>query len=161
MLGRILMLATAMVSSAALAADNPAPAEAPSETANAADMALLWQHEQDLYAKRGQGDLTYYLSLADREYTVWAPGWEKPNGYAELVKAVADLKDVTRGEVITPELKLIKISRSGNVALVYYSTHRTQAPGGKAADERYDTLHVWIREPSGWLLLGGMARAKT
>lgn len=132
------------------------------KSASSSDIAAqLWKYEQEIYLKRGQGDLSYYLSLAHPDYTVWAPGWPKPNGHAELVKAVADLKGRTRGEVITPTLKHIEVDRSGSVAMVYYSTHRTRTADGKIVDDRFDTLHVWVREKDRWLMLGGMARPQS
>lgn len=122
------------------------------------DAAAVWSFEQEIYRKRGEGDLTYYLSMADPDYTVWAPEWEKPNGYTELVEAVKTLQGTTSGEKIAPEMKLVRVNEAGNVALVYYSTRRTAKAGGMAADDRFDTLHVWSKGKDGWRLLGGMAR---
>lgn len=124
----------------------------------ATDEERIWRIEQEFYERRGAGDLSYYASKADADYTVWAPGWDKPNDYQALLGAVEEMGATTAGETISATPKLVKIERSGQVALVYYSTHRTTRPGGEATDDRYDTLHVWIRRADGWKLLGGMAR---
>ncbi len=124
----------------------------------AKDEDAIWQLEQSIYAGRSGGNMSNYLNATDRDYAGWPPQAQAPMGYDALA-AQAAKAGVLSGEELTMTKNLIRVHRDGNVALAYYTTHRTKRGGGAAVDERFETIHVWIREKDGsWKLLGGMAR---
>jgi ketosteroid isomerase-like protein len=53
--------------------------------------------------------------------------------------------------------QLVRVHRDGDVALAFYTTHRTLR-AGKPVDETFETLHVWIRKDGAWKLFGAMVR---
>lgn len=124
----------------------------------AADEEAIWKLEQAIYAGRSGGNMANYLDSTDPDYAGWPPQAAAPMGYAQLA-AQAAKAGVLSGEELTMKKDLIRVHRNGNVALAFYSTHRTKRGGGGAVDERFETIHVWVKDGDGrWKLMGGMAR---
>ena len=124
---------------------------------HAEDEATIWKLEQGIYAQRGEGKMSLYLSVADPNYAGWPPQVAAPMALAQLKGQESRAADNT-GERIELQKQLIQFDSSGNTALAYYSSHRTRRGGGIAVDERWETIHVWVRSADGWKLMGGMAR---
>jgi hypothetical protein len=61
------------------------------------------------------------------------------------------------GELITVSKK--GLSFDGDTALAFFETHRTQRAGGKAVDERFENIHVWVKRDEQWRLIANMSRA--
>lgn len=123
----------------------------------AADEAAIWKMEQAIYAQRSEGKMSLYLDLADPDYVGWPPQVAAPMTYKQLKAQEARGAD-NAGERIELQKQRIQIHRDGHIALAYYSSHRTRRGGGREVDERWETIHVWVHMPSGWKLMGGMAR---
>jgi len=131
---------------------------APTASATAmSDEDIIWHNEQSIYAGRAEGSLDFYVDHADKDYAGWPPMASKPMDYDALA-ASAKRAAGQKGEVLTLEKTLIRIHRNGKVALAYYKTHRTRRTGGAPVDEVFEDIHVWVKDPEGWRLMGGMAR---
>ena len=135
--------------------NTPAAAQTEQEFAAARD--TIWAKEQAIYAARGDGDLSYYLGNASAKYKGWPP-YSKTPGDLSYLKRMADGMVGQDQEVLTMELA--DFALSGNTAVIYYHTHRTRMPDGKAANQRYAICHIWTREDGGWKLIGAMGREK-
>ena len=130
---------------------------ASASSGDASDEATIWQNEQAIYAGRSGGSLSFYVEHADPDYAGWPPTVPAPMGYAELAASSKNMAGQS-GETLTMEKKLIRIHRNGNIALAFYTTHRTHVAGGAAVDQNFENIHVWVKDPDGWRILGGMAR---
>jgi sterol desaturase/sphingolipid hydroxylase (fatty acid hydroxylase superfamily)/ketosteroid isomerase-like protein len=126
----------------------------------AQDEATIWKLEQAIYAGgSGGSNLANYVAAMDPEYAGWPPQAASPLGYEHIVEAAK--KSGNKGVELELRKDLVRVHREGNVALAYYTTHRT-VRAGAAVDESFETLHVWIREADGqWKLFGAMVRPAT
>ena len=128
-------------------------------TATAADAeatcAALWEIEQNIYQARARADGDYYLSIASPAYLGWPPQFNEPAGY-DTLRAGIERGTMQPGEKI--DLTLRGCSVDDDVAIIFYSTHRTRAGGGAPADDRFETIHVYTQRNSDWVLIGAMAR---
>jgi ketosteroid isomerase-like protein len=125
--------------------------------ATQSDEDIIWHNEQAIYAGRAVGDLSFYVNHTDPDYAVWPPMVKTPMNRDELA-ASAKRAAGQGGEVLTLEKNQIRIHRNGNIALAYYTTHRTRRAGGGAVDESFENIHVWVKDPEGWRVFGGMSR---
>ncbi|NBC38163.1 DUF4440 domain-containing protein [Novosphingobium sp. FSY-8] len=139
---------------AMLAAAPPAIA-APAPQTKAQVQAEIWAKEQAIYAARGAGNLDAYIANVATDYAAWPPYATAPTGVAELRAANATMK----GQELL-EMTFTALALNGDTAVIYYQTHRTRMPDGTAVDQRYDVIHVWVREGGAWKVLGGMARPR-
>ena len=117
----------------------------------------IWAKEQAIYAARGRGDLQVYIDNASEHYMGWPPGWPTPSGIGQLRAGAAQMSSMDQEELA---MEFEDITFSGTAAVIYYSTHRTRMPGGEAVDQRFDIVHVWVREEGAWKLLGALGRNK-
>ena len=76
----------------------------------------------------------------------------QPQGAGAAQVSGIDQEDLT--------MEFEAITFSGTTAVIYYGTHRTRMPDGEAVDQRFDIVHVWVREEGAWKLLGAMGRTK-
>jgi ketosteroid isomerase-like protein len=143
-----LLALLAIVSMAAAPPPNPSKADAERE---------IWALEQAIYAARGRGDLTPYITAAARDYKAWPPFRTAPAGVEGLRQLGAAMATQTQEKL---EMRFVSLALSGDAAVIYYQTHRTMLPDGTPADERFDVTHTWAREDGRWKVLGGMARAR-
>ena len=128
------------------------------QSSKAQDEDTIWKLEQSIYAGgSGHSNLTNYLGSMDPEYAGWPPQSAAPLGYAHIAEAARNSSGAS--VALTMKKDLIRVHREGNVALAFYTTHRTGRAGG-AADDYFETLHVWIRGQDGtWKLFGAMVRS--
>jgi hypothetical protein len=122
------------------------------------DEAAIWALEAAIYAHRAVGDSRFYPALASEHYL----GWPAPAAVPIAKHWLTDLRDRGRfesGEVI--DVWSNGISIDADTAISYFSTHRTRLPGGKAVDQRYENIHVWVRRGDRWELVGSMSRKLT
>lgn len=130
---------------------------------HSADAEEIWEKEMAIFEGRARGDLTPYISVISENYLGWPPTMPDPLTMTNF-KADAKMQLALRGEVLKAEKR--GITFSGDTALTYFSTHRTMLGegfsenGSREVDQRYENIHVWAREKSGWRLVGGMARAQ-
>lgn len=114
----------------------------------------IWALEQSIYLGRQQGDMTNYRNNVAEGYLAWPPVTAAPMRSNNLGPAGS------RGpanERLTMTFR--DFSMNGDVAVIYYNTHRTQRADGTPADDHFDTTHTWVRRDGRWLVFGGMARA--
>lgn len=145
--------ASAALASAACHAETPT---VPASEGKAAAQAEIWEKEQAIYAARGRGDISAYLSNTATDYLAWSPIRAQPEGNAglrETGRALAG-KDQER---LT--MTLAGFAMNGDTAVIYYTTHRTRRSDGTPADDRFEVTHTWVREDGAWKVFGGMARA--
>jgi hypothetical protein len=135
----------------------PARAASTASPAAMSDEDIIWHNEQAIYAGRAEGSLDFYVDHADKDYAGWPPMASVPMDYDALAASARHAAG-KKGEVLTLEKTLIRIHRNGKVALAYYKTHRTRRTGGAPVDEVFEDIHVWVKDPEGWRLMGGMAR---
>lgn len=118
---------------------------------------VIWEKELAIYKGRSQGDLSNYLNSASDSYLGWPPGAKVPANLSGLKKMASSMSGLNQ-ERLTMELA--DFTLSGNTAVIYYHTHRTSAPNGDAVDQHYAICHVWVREQTGWKLIGAHGRLK-
>ncbi|MEX2495089.1 MAG: hypothetical protein WD448_03315 [Woeseia sp.] len=116
---------------------------------------IIWSHEIAIYEGRGEGSLENYLRVAHEDFAGWPPHWSTPSDYNSM-EAQNDAAQSLRGEKVDLLKKQIVVT--GDIALAYYSTHRTRLGGGEVVDQHFDVLHVWGVYDGEWKLIGGMAR---
>jgi ketosteroid isomerase-like protein len=121
------------------------------------DEETIWKMEQEIYSGRSGGTMAYYVSVADPDYAGWPPQMAAPMNYQQLAAQSAQSRSLS-GEKLTLEKNLIRVHRDGNVAMAYYTTHRSRRGRGEAVDESFENIHVWVRAKDGWKLMGGMSR---
>ncbi len=132
----------------------------PSTTVDAAFVAArdaIWEKEKKIYKGRAEAGLTYYLANTSDRYVGWPPGQPKPSNLDALRKSAAG---VNRKNSEKLELTFTDFTLQDSTGVIYYQTHRTVLPDGTAVDERFDTIHVWVREGADWRLIGAMARRR-
>jgi hypothetical protein len=139
-------------------AQAPAPSTAAPDAAFAAARDAIWEKEKNIYKGRAEAGLTYYLANTSDRYVGWPPGQPKPSNLDALRQSAAG---VNRKNSEKLELTFTDFTLQDSTAVIYYQTHRTVLPNGKAVDERFDTIHVWVREGADWKLIGAMARPRT
>lgn len=115
----------------------------------------LWEMEQHIYEGRSRGDGSYYLSVTSPAYLGWPPQFREPADY-ETLRAGILRGGMAAGEHI--DLTLRGCSVDDDVAVIFYSTHRTRAAGGAPADDRFETIHIYRERAGVWLMIGAMAR---
>lgn len=123
----------------------------------AAAQAEIWAKEQSIYAARGRGDISVYLSNTATDYLAWPPLRAKPEGNTGLDKTGRELKGKNQEKLA---MRFTGFAMNGDTAIIYYDTHRTQRSDGTPADEWFEVTHTWVREDGQWKVLGGMARTK-
>ncbi len=146
-----------------LAVTPPLPAQQAPAKAHAADAVTvardaIWAKEQRIYQGRAEAGLTYYLENTSDRYVGWPPGLAKPSNLDSLRKSSAG---VNRKNSEKLEMSFTDFTLQDSTAVIYYQTHRTVMPDGTAVDERFDVIHVWVREGADWKLIGAMARTRS
>jgi hypothetical protein len=157
------LVATPSPAQAPAAAPGPAAAAAtsastPADPALVAARDAIWAKERKIYEGRAEAGLTYYLANTSDRYVGWPPGQPKPSNLETLRRTSAA---VNRKNSEKLELSLTDFTLRDSTAVIYYQTHRTVRPDGTKVDERFDTIHVWVREGEDWKLIGAMARPRT
>jgi len=125
--------------------------------AREADAEKIWAQELHIYEMRSGGDMGYYLSLASPGYMAWPAPAEAPLSFKKLSERIGGGQLMEAGELITVSKK--GLSFDGDTALAFFETHRTQRAGGKAVDERFENIHVWVKRDEQWRLIANMSRA--
>lgn len=152
--------AAATRAAAPASASAPAPTQAPAplsaEAAAARD--AIWEKEKKIYQGRAEAGLTYYLQNTSDRYVGWPPGLARPSSVEALRRSSAG---VNRKNAEKLEMSLTDFTMQDGTAVIYYQTHRTMLPNGTPVDERFDVIHVWVREGTDWKLIGAMARTRT
>jgi hypothetical protein len=131
-----------------------APAAAP-EAAMATARDAIWAKERKIYQGRAEAGLDYYLQNTSERYVGWPPGIPKPSNLDALRRSSAGLNRRNSEKL---EMTLTDFTMQDGTAVIYYQTHRTMLPNGTVVDERFDVIHVWVREGADWKLIGAMAR---
>ncbi len=140
-----------------------APLRAQSPRAAAVDAVSLardaiWAKEQRIYQGRAEAGLTYYFENTSDRYVGWPPGLPKPSNLDALRKSSAGFSRKNSEKLA---MSFTDFTLQDSTAVIYYQTHRTVMPDGTAVDERFDVIHVWVREGADWKLIGAMARLRT
>ncbi len=120
------------------------------------DAEQIWAQELEIFKQRAQGDMGYYLSLANPGYMAWPAPAETPLSYERLSQQIGDGRLFAPGEKISVTKK--GISFDGDTALAFFETHRTRRAGGEEVDERFENIHVWVKRETGWRLIANMSR---
>jgi ketosteroid isomerase-like protein len=128
----------------------------PTPEAKAAAQAEIWEKEQAIYAARGRGDIGVYLANTATDYLAWSPLRAQPEGNAGLNQTGKELEGKNQEELT---MRLAGFAMNGDMAVIYYNTHRTRLSDGTLADDRFEVTHSWVREDGVWKVFGGMARA--
>jgi hypothetical protein len=55
-------------------------------------------------------------------------------------------------------MNFVDFTLHGDTGIIYYMNHRTVKPDGTAVDEKWETIHVWVRDGGDWKIVGAMAR---
>jgi hypothetical protein len=160
-------IATTLALLLPLLASAPAPAQAQAQApaaaiavapAVAAARDAIWAKEKKIYQGRAEAGLTYYFENTSDRYVGWPPGIAKPANLDALRKSSTGLLRKNSEKL---EMSLTDFTMQDGTAVIYYQTHRTMLPNGTMVDERFDVIHVWVREGTEWKLIGAMARTRS
>ncbi|MBT5239341.1 MAG: hypothetical protein HN793_11365 [Rhodospirillaceae bacterium] len=148
---RIILLAIAVTAMGPLAV---AQAQSAKEYEEARD--IVWAKEQAIYKARAETGLDYYIANASPNYVGWPPGVPKPSPLSQLKK---NQSLITAPNSENIQLFFDDFAMHGDTGVIYYNTHRTMLPNGTEVDQRYHTIHVWVKDTDDdWKLMGAMAR---
>lgn len=128
-------------------------AQTAAEIAKAKDE--VWAKEQAIYQGRASGGLKFYLENASPNYVGWPPGPAKPMALSAL-KVDSERMAGLNKEKLT--MNFMDFTMHGDTGVIYYMNHRTSMPDGRAVDEKWETIHVWVRDKGDWKIVGAMAR---
>ncbi|MDE0801349.1 MAG: hypothetical protein OSB02_11525 [Rhodospirillaceae bacterium] len=150
---RIILLALAII---AMGPANVSQAQSAREYEEAKK--IVWAKEQAIYKARAKTGLDYYIENSSPNYVGWPPGTPKPSPISQLKKnQESGLFRFPNSEKL--ELYFDDFAMHGNTGVIYYNTHRTVAPDGTEVNQRYHTIHVWVKDTDGdWKIMGAMAR---
>jgi len=112
----------------------------------------VWKQELSYFQYLQARDLEKYMSLWDDRFVGWPGYLEHPIRKHDVEQEVAEeFRDpkTTTFEVPKPE----SIFVSGDVAVTYYLLFVTYG----SSQFRYRVSHTWLKEPSGWRIIGGMS----
>ncbi len=76
------------------------------------------------------------------------------SGLVEDKKTAVNHIVTTKADYAAVDLIDTKVSVQGNVALVNGRVNFKQVTDGKANDVKLHVLHVWVRTPQGWQMIG-------
>jgi ketosteroid isomerase-like protein len=76
------------------------------------------------------------------------------SGLVEDKKTAVNHIVTTKADYAAVDLIDTKISVQGNFALVNGQVNYKQVTDGKATDVKLHVLHVWVRTPQGWQMIG-------
>ncbi|MCB2108784.1 MAG: nuclear transport factor 2 family protein [Rhodobacteraceae bacterium] len=136
-----------------LGAANAAGEDAKSEKDKARD--AIWAKEQSIYKGRAKGGLQFYLDNAAEEYVGWPPTVSKPLALSALRQSSASMAGQNQEQLT---MNFMDFTLHGDTGIIYYMNHRTVKPDGTQVDEKWETIHVWVREGDDWKIVGAMAR---
>lgn len=151
------ILKGALISMALLlsACANNVKSTSSTENTYEADKALIWELEQTIYERRAVGDIQFYLDNSNSNYLGWPFGQEVPI-------SLDGLRDYASKDLFKPgekiDVTLDGLTVEGDTAVAYFSTHRTRRPGGEAANDKFQNIHVWTRVDDKWTLIGSFSR---
>lgn len=143
-----------MAAAAVLAVTTGAPAMAQTAEEIAAAKDTIWEMELSIYEGRQRGDMSNYRNNVAQGYMAWPPVTPAPMRASNLGR------NGDRGpdkEIIT--LTFRDFSMNGDVAVIYYNSHRTRRADGSPSDDRFDVTHTWVKRDGRWEVFAGMARA--
>jgi len=140
------VLAMTMVSGAAVA-----QSAADKEAAKNA----IWAKEQAIYQGRASGALKFYVDNASPNYLGWPPGPAKPVALPGLRQDSQRMEGLNKEKLA---MNFVDFTLHGDTGIIYYMNHRTSMPDGRAVDEKWETIHVWVRDNGDWKIVGAMAR---
>lgn len=152
-----IVLLASVATPVAVAREAGQPAQAVADAALAAARDAIWEKEKKIYFGRAQGGLTYYLENTSARYVGWPPGTPKPSNLAALRKNAEKMGGNNKEKL---EMSLTDFTLQDGTAVIYYETHRTVHPDGTPVDQRFEVIHVWVREAADWKLIGAMARLR-
>jgi ketosteroid isomerase-like protein len=144
-----------LIAAAAVLTLSSAARAAPEDVAKAEAQKEIWAKEQGVYAGRAHGDLGPYMANSTPEYLGWPPYSPVPYGTQGIQQNEKSWAGESH-EKLTMEFKGFTLH--GDTALIYYLNHRTSMPDGKPVDQKWEIIHVWVRDQGQWRLLGGMQR---
>lgn len=137
----------------ALMTAHGAMAQTAEEKAKARDE--IWAKEQAIYKGRASGGLSFYLENASKNYVGWPPYAAKPAPLSTLRETSKGMEGQNKEKL---EMNFVDFTLNGDTGIIYYMNHRTVLPNGTAVDEKWETIHVWMREAGAWKIVGAMAR---
>jgi ketosteroid isomerase-like protein len=76
------------------------------------------------------------------------------SGLVEDKKSAVNHIVTTKADYASVELNDTKVSVHGDFALVNGRVNYKQVTDGKATDVKLHVLHVWVRTPQGWQMIG-------
>lgn len=130
-----------------------AMAQTADEKAKARD--AIWAKEQAIYKGRATGGLKFYLENASNNYVGWPPYSAKPAALSTLRETSKSMEGQNNEKL---EMNFVDFTLNGDTGIIYYMNHRTVLPDGKTVDEKWETIHVWMRESGEWKIVGAMSR---
>jgi hypothetical protein len=115
----------------------------------------IWAKEQAIYQGRAQGQLNYYVENASPHYVGWPPASAKPLALEGLKGDSRRMVGFNKEKL---SMELMDFTLHGDTAVIYYLNHRTMRPDGTAVDEKFENIHVWVRDGADWKIVGAMSR---
>jgi hypothetical protein len=120
----------------------------------------IWALEHAYFSNLYKADYDGVLTLVHKQFLGWPDGLFEPIDYNESAGFMRQLVTGPSPCTITIDRKGIRVR--GDIALTQYVLHATcSTPNGTAQTKSSDITHTWVKEGSGWKLLGGMSRDTT
>ena len=139
------------------AAANEPPLAGHPDPAAASGEEELWALENAYFSNLYKADYDGALALVHGRFLGWPDGLVQPLDYNESARFMRRLVTGPAPCTITIDRKGIRLQ--GDIALTQYVLHATcSTMNGTAQAKSSDITHTWVKEGSGWKLLGGMSR---
>jgi ketosteroid isomerase-like protein len=127
------------------------------KTTTPSDEEQIWALEYAYFANLYKADYDGVLNIVHRQFLGWPDGQMQPVDYDESALFMRQL-------ITSPTPCTVSIDRKGirlqeNVALTQYVLNAScSKPDGTKTTKSSDVSHTWVKEGSGWKILGGMSR---
>jgi hypothetical protein len=128
-----------------------------SDSAATLGEAEIWALENAYFSNLYKADYDSVLSLVHSRFLGWPDGLDQPLDYNESARYMKRLVTGPTSCTITIEREGIRVHE--DIALTQYILHATCRTTNETAQVKSSEItHTWVKEASGWKLLGGMSR---
>lgn len=116
----------------------------------------IWALENAYFSNLYKADYDGVLTLVHSRVLGWPDGLDQPIDYNESARFMRQLVTGPTPCNITSDRMGIQVR--GDIALTQYVLYATCTTNGTAQTKSSEITHTWVKEGSGWKLLGGISR---
>jgi ketosteroid isomerase-like protein len=115
----------------------------------------IWAKEQAIAQGSASVGLKLYLDNASPNYVGWPPDPPKPMALPVLKQASDRMAGPDKQELTQ---NFVDFTMHGDTGVIYFINHRTSMPDGRPVNQKWEIIHVWVRDNGDWKIVGAMAR---